>query len=75
MSELLRLNNYDNLIVCFGGMELKMGKILPFEFLNYLSSIYQNKTDLIFYVDKHQCWYHKGLKNIKNNIDETKIYL
>lgn len=26
-----------NLIICFGGPALKMGGILPFEFLNYLS--------------------------------------
>jgi len=28
-------NNNNNLIVCFGGMALKIGGILPFEFLNY----------------------------------------
>lgn len=37
--------NSENLIVCFGGMALQMGGILPFEFLNYLSKIY----------DKNQC--------------------
>ena len=39
-------NNYKNLIICFGGMALKMGGILPFEFLNYLSKTFQKNTDL-----------------------------
>jgi predicted esterase YcpF (UPF0227 family) len=64
-----------NLIICFGGMALQFGGILPFEFLNYLSSIYKNNCDLIFYIDEHQCWYHKGIKDITNNIDETILYL
>lgn len=75
MSELLKLNNCDHLIICFGGMGLKMGTIPPFEFLNYLNSIYNNKVDLVFYIDKEQCWYHKGLKDITKNIKETKRYL
>jgi hypothetical protein len=76
MSELSRI--YDgnkNLIVSFGGMALLMGTLPPFEFLNYLSSTYNNTIDLLFYVDLHQCWYHKGLKDITNNIDETVEYL
>jgi len=48
-------------IVCFGGMALQMGGILPFEFLNYLSLHYTN-CDLLFFVDKYQCWYHKGFE-------------
>ena len=42
MSELSIINNNDILIVCFGGFALQMGWIIPFEFLNYLSSIYIN---------------------------------
>lgn len=67
-------NNSNKLIVCFGGMALKMGGILPFEFLNYLSSIYI-KCDLLFYIDTNQCWYHKGIHGITNNIDDTVLYL
>ena len=51
------------------------GAILPFEFLNYLSSIYTNNYDLYFYIDRQQCWYHKGIHNITSNIDETVTYL
>lgn len=69
------INGKKNLIVCFGGIALKFGGILPFEFLNYLSSIYSNICDLVFYIDIHQCWYHKGIKDITNNIDETILYL
>ena len=68
-------NNSENLIVCFGGRALKMGGILPFEFLNYLSKTYKKNTDLYFYIDKHCCRYHKGIKGITNNIDETVLYL
>jgi hypothetical protein len=75
MSELLVINKKQNLIVCFGGMALKMGGIPPFEFLNYLRSVYSNDCDLIFYIDKHQCCYHKGIQDISNNVDETVIYL
>ena len=68
-------NNSENLIICFGGMALKMGGILPFEFLNYLSNTFQKNTDLYFYIDKKQCWYHKGIDGITNNIDDTVLYL
>jgi hypothetical protein len=75
MSELKIINGSKNLIVCFGGMALQFGGFLPFEFLNYLSSIYNNTFDLLFYIDTDQCWYHKGFKNITNDIDETTSYL
>ena len=74
-SEYKLINGNKNLIICFGGMALQFGLIPPFEFLKYLSSLYTNKFDLIFYIDHHQCWYHKGIKNITNNIDETTLYL
>lgn len=64
-----------NLIICFGGMGMAMGGILPFEFLNYLSKKYTENTDLYFYIDKNQCWYHKGINGISKNIDETVSYL
>lgn len=75
MSELLKFNNCEYLIICFGGMGLKMGQIPPFEFLNYLSSIYKDKVDLAFYIDREQCWYHRGFKGITKNIKQTKRYL
>lgn len=68
-------NNSENLIICFGGMALAMGGILPFEFLNYLSKIYKKNTDLYFYIDKKQCWYHKGIEGITKNIEETVKYI
>ena len=68
-------SNSKNLIICFGGMLLKMGGILPFEFLNYLSKTYEKDTDLYFYNDKSQCWYHKGIDGITKNVDETVSYL
>ena len=74
-SEYKIMNGNKKLIICFGGMALQFGGILPFEFLNYLSSVYKNKCDLIFFIDSHQCWYHKGIKDITHNIDETTLYL
>ena len=50
-----------NLIICFGGSALKFGGIIPFEFLKYLSSTYNNNCDMVFFIDKHQCWYHTGI--------------
>lgn len=67
--------NSENMVICFGGMALQMGGILPFEFLTYLSSTYNNIADLYFFVDKKQCWYHKGIDGISNNIDETVKHL
>ena len=74
-SEYKIINGNKILIICFGGLALQFGGILPFEFLNYLSSNYTNSCDLIFYVDKQQCWYHKGIKDITNTTDETVLYL
>jgi hypothetical protein len=69
------INGNTNLIICFGGMALQFGGFLPFEFLNYLSSVYYDNCDLVFFIDSNQCWYHKGIKNITKNIDETIIYI
>jgi hypothetical protein len=74
-SEFKIINGKKKLIVCFGGMGLQFGGILPFEFLNFLSSIYLDTCDLYFFIDKNQCWYHKGIKDITNNIDETVLYI
>jgi hypothetical protein len=67
--------NSKYLIICFGGMFLQMGGILPFEFLTYLSKTYIGVADLYFFVDKKQCWYHLGIDGITNNINDTVIYL
>jgi len=75
MSEYKIINGNKTLIVCFGGMALQFGGILPFEFLNYLSSLYLDICDLYFFIDKNQCWYHKGIQGITNNIDETVLYI
>ena len=69
------INGNTNLIICFGGMALQFGGLLPFEFLNYLSSVYHDNCDLVFFIDSNQCWYHKGIKNITKNIDETILYI
>lgn len=74
-SEFKIINGNKNLIICFGGMALQFGGILPFEFLNYLSSIYTTSCDLVFFIDRNQCWYHKGITDITDNIDETILYL
>lgn len=75
MSEHKIINGNKILIVSFGGMALQFGCIPPFEFLNYLSSLYLNVCDLYFFTDKNQCWYHKGIQSITNNIDETVLYI
>lgn len=74
-SEFKIVNNHKNLIICFGGKALKFGGILPFEFLKYLSAEYTSKCDLIFFIDKKQCWYHKGIDNITHNIESTVEYI
>jgi hypothetical protein len=75
LSEHSIMNNNDVLIVCFGGYWHQFGGILPFEFCRYLSSIYTNQCDLLFYVDYHQCSYQKGIKGITNSVNETVTYL
>lgn len=75
MNELKIINGKNNLIICFGGLSMQFGGVLPFEFLNHLSSLYKETSDLIFYTDKHQCSYQKGIHNISTNIDETITYL
>jgi hypothetical protein len=74
-SECKIINGRSNLIVCFGGMALCFCGVLPFEFLRYLQSNFTDKCDLVFFTDKHQCWYHKGLDGITTNVDETVAYI
>ena len=74
MSEQKIIKKSQNIIICFGGMAEKFAQMLPFEFMRYLSGIYDD-VDMCFYVDRHQCWYHNGLKGITTNIDDTIEYL
>jgi hypothetical protein len=74
MSELEIRNGGKYLIVAFGGMALKMGGIAPFEFVHFLSEHFKD-CDLLFYVDKEQCCYHKGIEGISTNIEGTVSYL
>jgi hypothetical protein len=55
-------------------MGLQFCGTLQFQFLNSLSFIYTD-CDLLFYIDKNQCWYHKGIQGITNNIDSTVLFL
>ena len=75
MSEMAILKGSKNLIVCFGGFSIKIGGIIPFEFLHYLSKEYSNNEDLLFYIDKKQSLYHEGIDSISNSIEETVVYL
>jgi predicted esterase YcpF (UPF0227 family) len=75
ISEFSIINNKKILIISFGGSLSKIGGILPFEFLRYLNTNYKKTCDLMFFIDKNKCWYHKGITGISNNIPETKIYI
>lgn len=74
-SEYSIIKGHKILIVCFGGRAPMLGGILPFEFLTFLSTHYGNNCDLLFFIDKKQCWYHKGIDGITSNINTTKIYI
>ena len=69
------INGHRKLIVCFGGLSLKFGGILPYEFLSFLSKSYPAECDCVFIIDKHQCWYHKGIDGLTTTIDDTVLYL
>ena len=73
-TELMISNNNDTLIICFGGFALKMGGIPPYDFLNFITSNFNN-VDKIFYRDIKQMCYHMGIENISENIDTTVNYL
>jgi hypothetical protein len=66
--------NKEILIIIFGGLHLKSGGILPFEFLQSLTKWFPNISKK-FYIDLNQCWYHEGIKDITSSIEETKGYL
>ncbi len=74
-SELAVTNDRDNLIVCFGGRASKMDGVHPFEFLRYLSRNYGDRCDFLFYVDRQDSWYHKGLLGLTDSVQQTAEYL
>ena len=64
----------DSVVVTFGGRYNDLGAIPPFEFLRTLNkSIPQ--IDSYYYIDGNQCWYHKGIIGISENIPDTVTYL
>jgi hypothetical protein len=68
--------NRDLLIIAFGGCN-KQGKlagIQPFEFVNTLSKYFPH-CDKRFYRDLQMSHYHRGLKDISLNIEDTVTYL
>jgi len=74
-SEIAKINGSKYLLVSFGGMAQNIGGIVPFEFLNYLSAVYEKQIDLLFYIDKNQFCYHKGIQGITTTVEETVVYL
>jgi hypothetical protein len=74
-SILRRTNNGSRtLLIAFGGMAMSLGGILPFEFKKTLDDHFPD-IDSIFFIDRHQKWYHKGIEGISTNIEETVGYL
>jgi len=61
-------------IFAFGGCALLMGGIQPFEFVGTISKNFPD-IDTYFFIDKNQCWYHKGLQGINESVDEMSEYL
>lgn len=58
-------------LIAFGGMVGALG-IPPFEFFNLTKNLNVNK---IYLRDLNQTWYHSGLPEISENIDETASFL
>jgi esterase/lipase len=73
-SELEIKRGSDTLVVSFGGSSLKFAHIPPFEFLNFISKNFTD-VDCSFYIDKHKCFYTKGIDGISKDEDETIEYL
>ena len=66
--------NKDVLIITFAGLALSAFGIQPFEFMKCLTKWFPTISKK-FYIDLNKCWYHKGIKGISTNIDDTKKYL
>lgn len=68
-------NNKDNkLIISFSGQGGLLGQVPVFEFLKFL---HNNKPDVdkLFIIDKHRCWYQKGIENRSTDIESTVEFL
>lgn len=65
-------SNHNNLIITFGGIRNGVG-IPIFEFKKILTE-YEN-FDQIFIRDTQQMWYHNGIVDYADNIDELKFNL
>lgn len=75
MSEFRRINdNNEKLIVFFGGKQKKFGGELPYEFLNFTKKHFPT-INAIFYIDRNNAFYSKGLKDISTDINSTVQYL
>lgn len=59
------------LLIAFAGMAGALG-MLPFEFFQLTKEIQINK---VFIRDLNQVWYHSGLKNVSDNVDDTVAVL
>jgi hypothetical protein len=71
-SELFLPGDTDTLLVSFASC--KGSKYCNFEFLNFFNKHYTHHNRL-YYLDKHQYWYHRGMVGISTNIPETVRYL
>lgn len=87
MSKFSKSYGNTTLLICFGSMNLNnLGEEksntddtsfihTPVDFFIYLTNIFKNRIDITFYVDRYNCYYHKGIKGITKNIDETVEHL
>lgn len=71
---IITCENPKGLIVSFGGASQKFGGIQRFEFLNFLKKHFPN-YDEHFYIESASNRYHKGIKGISSNIDETFYHI
>ena len=72
MEYLELINGNEILIVSFSSCAAKLGR---FEFYNFFWNNYNSNMDLCFYQDMKKIWYHEGVRNLSNNIEETTEYL
>jgi len=72
----LKINkdNSNTLIVSFSSYATLFGGIPTFEFSNFLEKHFQD-VSTHFYIDKYRNTYHRGIRDISKNIDETVDYL
>ena len=73
-SVLEEIHGNDTLIVSFGGYAQKIGGILVYEFLNFLTKHFP-QTDKLFLKDTYSSSYHRGIEGISKNVEQTAEYL